>query len=225
MSGITFTRGDEYNAIKKAFEMSHSNHDHSNDNSNSNENTNNNNNDDHDKKPFKLKRIIKYLLSQPFKNKKYNLEFVAFLANNKLLNCKEIGEFLFSYNSSVLDHDNLKKLVFEFMQLLNFQQNDKIGVIKAFEYFVTDCNIGLPRAAHKIFQLVTTFSIKFDKDNPNMFDNSDQILLLIYGLMMLQTEKNITKEMFVTMMQDSQLKTDFIHNVYDYSIANPFKYN
>ena len=96
-----------------------------------------------------------------------------------------------------------------------------------FRHFLTDCGFKLPKEAQKIDRLIEAFAHSFSRDNPSIFKDVDQVLVLSYGVLMLNTELHnpkakaaagargpMTKEQFVKLVQNGDQALRMLYIIY-----------
>jgi len=183
----------------------------------------------------KLKSAVKFLLTQG--GRYASLKFIAtFCYSNETLDKEEVGEFISSLNTSALSEQQHRDLLLLYLSLLNFTGQ---SFDTAFRHFLTDCGFNLPKEAQKIDRLMDAFAHAFVRDNPHVFDSTDQALVLSYGVLMLNTELHnpkarqaamsssgpMTKAGFGALVQsgDTTLAKDMIDELYDSINENPIE--
>ena len=157
---------------------------------------------------------------------------VKFLLSNETLDKEEVGDYLSAFSSILLTQKEHGDLLSIFVGLLDFSA---MTFDSAFRYFLLDGAFRLPKEAGKIDRLVETFATRYFNDNPSMFRNSGEALVLCYGVLMLNTELHnpkaraatarnkepMTKEQFVKMVTHNDnddninLSEAFLHDLYD----------
>ena len=173
---------------------------------------------------IKYKKGIKFLIStgiisQNDKEKEAK-EIALFIKNNKL-NKEEIGDLLGDNSEIYL------KVLKNYTDLFNFKDLD---FIKSLRIYLS--TFRLPGEGQKIDRILDVFSTKYNKDNPNMFENKETSYYLSFTIIILQTElhnPNVKEKMgldgFLNLLSTQEstknLDNSFVQNIYLDILNNP----
>eukprot|EP01083_Nonionella_stella_P067823 179662_1 len=177
----------------------------------------------------KIKDAVKFLLSQG--GRLASMEFIAHFLYSNQLDPSAVGEFITALETSALSEDKHRELMSEYMKLIDLHGK---SFMTSFRYFLTSCGFRFPQEAQKADRLIDGFSQAFVRDNPDILDKSDQVLVLSYAVLMLNTEFHNEKakkaaiesggqlmdfRAFKGMVQDQQLDEELLKDVFE-SIEN-----
>eukprot|EP01084_Bolivina_argentea_P072465 131575_1 len=136
-------------------------------------------------KPETVKQAVKLLCDKgpPYSNITYIAKYLH--SNVSGLNQAKTGEFISSLETSVFSQTQHQELLIQYFQLLNFS-DQTVG--KAVRNFLCFSGFRLPKEAQKIDRLIEAFANKFVADNPSINYTYEQVLVLVYGILMISTE-------------------------------------
>ena len=173
---------------------------------------------------IKYKKGIKYLISSGIisqEDKEEEAKDIANFLKRNNLNKEEVGEIL-GDNSEI----NLKVLK-NYTDLFNFSGLDLINSLRKYL-----CTFKLPGEGQKIDRILDVFSNKYNKDNPNKFENKETSYYLSFTIIILQTElhnPNVKEKMgfdgFLNLLSTQEstknLNKEYLQNIYNDILNNP----
>ncbi|KAH8583702.1 large Sec7 domain containing [Cryptosporidium sp. chipmunk genotype I] len=134
------------------------------------------------------------------------ISIARFLAQNKAINKKAIGDYI------SLPNPRNRQILNHYCNQFSFK-NKSLD----FSLYLFLSNFHLPGEAQKIDRIIEEFSLRYFLDNPEIFQNKDKIYIIAFSLIMLHTDAHSKEIKDYYRMS----KNDFIKNHNDLILSSP----